>query len=177
MAAAVLLLTASAVTAVWIGVNAPRRHDPSQDRQYSEKGVDEGSQLRYSPDTLGDYQVAASHLSDDGSYFECLRCGDVTVRLWRSPAEQGLTCKALALRKVPSLAGYRSEALDRELRNVFDQRGRFTESDGEGGSRNHTVLFVSRGGWDYFVDFDVPKSLGTSRDAWVETVISGIYFI
>ena len=51
MAGIVVLLAASAAVAVLIFLTPlPKKHDPSQDRQYSEKGIDEGSQFRYSPD-------------------------------------------------------------------------------------------------------------------------------
>ena len=178
MAGIVVLLAASAAVAVLIFLTPlPKKHDPSQDRQYSEKGIDEGSQFRYSPDTLGEYRGAASHLSEDGSYVEHLLCGEVSIRMWRSPEQSGMTCKDLALQKYPELSEYRSVKLDQEIDGVFDGRGSFKAQGDNGVMQSHTVLWANRGGWDYFVDFSVPESDGIAHDIFIETVIRGIYFI
>lgn len=76
MAGIVVLLAASAAVAVLIFLTPlPKKHDPSQDRQYSEKGIDEGVTVQIFSRHIGGIQCGSL-----ASFGRWLICGTSSLR-------------------------------------------------------------------------------------------------
>ena len=76
MAGIVVLLAASAAVAVLIFLTPlPKKHDPSQDRQYSEKGIDEGVTVQIFSRHIGGIQCGSL-----ASFGRRLICGTSSLR-------------------------------------------------------------------------------------------------